>query len=76
MGSPSIASDSQRKRHLKRMRGDTVSNHSNQEGYVRTDIDCSEDGHFHHKRSRGAVLTFEVSVCREMGCNSGWTGAS
>lgn len=51
-----------------------VSNHSNQRGYMRTDIDCSEDEYFHH--SPVAILTFEVSLGREMGCNAGWTFAS
>lgn len=72
-----ITNDSHRKRDLRRRRGGMVSNHSNQKGYVRTDIDCSEDEYFHHNRSSPvAILTFEVSPCRERGCNAGWMLAS
>lgn len=53
-----------------------VSNHSNQKGYVRTDIDCSEDEYFHCKCSPVAILTFEVCLCGELGCNAGWPVAS
>lgn len=56
--------------------GGMVSNHSNQKGYVRTNIDCSEDEYFHHKCNSVAIVTLKVSLCRQMGCNAGWTLAS
>lgn len=51
---PTYGLFSHRKRYLRRRSGGMVCNHSNQKGYVRTDIDYSEDENFHRKlQTRG-----------------------